>query len=83
MWTYLSMNFQSTGITKRYEKLNGAAHELLFHEFRNAVVTLAGNPFHELFCEMSFDQVEVPRSLPPTGLVEEPNVEPMRTAVAA
>ncbi len=80
MWTYLSMGFRSTGITKKYEKLNGAEHELLFHEFRRAVVTLEGNPFHELFCEASFDEVSVPTTTPRTNLVDEPFAEPLRMA---
>lgn len=83
MWTYLSMGFRSTGITKKYAKLNGAEHELLFHEFRRAAVILQGNPFRELFCDAQVDEVAVPSTLPPTNLVDEPMVEPLRLAVGA
>jgi N-acyl-L-homoserine lactone synthetase len=81
MWTYQSMAFRSTGITKRYEKLNGAEHELLFHEFRRAGTILEGNPFRELFCDFAFDEITVPTDLPPTNLVDEPFSEPLRMAV--
>lgn len=82
MWTYQSMGFESTGITKSYEKLNGAKHELLWHDFRQANEWLAGNPFHELFCERSFEEIELPAGAPVIGLVEEPTPE-YRMAVGA
>jgi len=84
MWTYQSMGFQSTGITAQYEKLKGAEHELLWHDFREAGTWLAGNPFHELFCDLQFDEIVVPTSVPPLGLIEEPAMpEPFRLAVGA
>ncbi len=81
MWSYLSMGFRSTGITARYEKLNGVEHELLWHDFRQAGTILQGNPFRELFCALQFEEVALPAAPPPVGLVEE--LEPLRFAVGA
>jgi len=72
MWTYQSLGFETTGLTAAYEKLNGVPHQILWHDFRQADAWLAGNPFHELFCELSFDEVELPAEIPPLDLVDEP-----------
>jgi len=79
---YLSMGFRSTGITKRYAKLNGTQHELLFHEFNRIPVTLKDNPFGEL-CATPLEQVTLPNGVPPTNLVDEQFSEPLRMAVGA
>jgi hypothetical protein len=82
MWSYLSMGFRSTGITKRYAKLNGAKHELLCHDFRYLDEVLKDNPFADM-CASTLDEVVVPTEIPPTNLVDDPFVEPLRMAVGA
>lgn len=82
MWSYLSMGFRSTGITKRYAKLNGAEHELLCHDFRYLDVVLKDNPFAEM-CAATLEEVVIPTEMPPTNLVDDPFVEPLRMAVGA
>jgi N-acyl-L-homoserine lactone synthetase len=86
LWSYQSMGFQGTGITTRYEKLNGCEHELLFHDFRDVYATVhsdqkTGNPFEELWA-LELDEVIVPTDVPPLGLVDEPTPE-YRIAVGA
>ena len=83
LWSYQSMGFQSTGIKTRYEKLNGTEHELLGHDFRGiGNGAIAGNPFEELCCGVELDEVIAPSTIPPLGLVDEPEPE-YRMAVGA
>jgi N-acyl-L-homoserine lactone synthetase len=82
MASYLSMGFRSTGITKRYAKLNGTQHELLFHDFTRVAVILKDNPFGEL-CQTPLAAVMLPSEMPPTNLVDESFSEPLRMAVGA
>jgi N-acyl-L-homoserine lactone synthetase len=80
--TYAAMGFQSTGLTAWYEKLNGVLHELLVHDFLTDAPNLEDEFFRALFCDMSFDEVEVPSGIPPVGLVET-HREPLRLAACA
>jgi N-acyl-L-homoserine lactone synthetase len=80
-WTYTSMGFQPTGITAPYTKLNGAVHELLRVDFREAPEFLRDNPFKILFLESNFSEVIVPSRRPPLGLV--PDTREFRFAVGA
>jgi N-acyl-L-homoserine lactone synthetase len=83
LWSYMSMGFQSTGIKKGYEKLNGTEHELLFHDFSGiAQGAMGSNPFADLCCADNIDEVIVPTDVPLLGLVDEPAPE-YRIAVGA
>jgi N-acyl-L-homoserine lactone synthetase len=83
MGSYFAVGFHSTGITKSYEKLNGAEHELLAHDFRvlDEIID-RNNPFRDLFFA-HYDEVVVPNDVPPTNLVDDPFSEPLRMAVGA
>ena len=81
LWSYESMGFQRTGITKSYEKLNGTVHELLSHDFSKVLDEVTGNPFQELW-SVRLDEVIVPTDVPPLGLVDQPAPE-YRIAVGA
>lgn len=83
LWSYVSMGFQSTGITTAYEKLNNTEHELLWHDF-SAILSdgaIAGNPFEQLSA-LQLDEVITPSAMPPLGLVDAPAPE-YRIAVGA
>jgi hypothetical protein len=77
------MGFSGTGLKASYEALNGAEHELLEHDFRYLDEVLAGNPFHEFFVAMSFDEVVLPNGLPPVGMVDQPAEDDFLLAVGA
>jgi N-acyl-L-homoserine lactone synthetase len=81
--TYLAMGFESTGITARYEKLNGAEHELLCNDFRKNAPDLEVEFFRALFCDMSFEEVEIPSGIPPVGLIDPIRSESVRLAACA
>jgi hypothetical protein len=81
--TYAAMGFDATGIKARYEKLNGAEHELLCHDFRESRSNVPDGFFRDLFCEMSFDEVVLPSEKPPVGLVAHPLREPLRLVANA
>ncbi len=83
LWTYQAMGFTSTGITARYESLNGAEHELLQHDLRNLRTALEGNPFSEFFLDMDFDEVALPDRLPAVGFGNEMPEERFLLAVGA
>src|SRR5262249_2871074 len=80
-WTYTSMGFLETGITAEYTKLNGAMHELLSVDFREAVDFLRDNPFKALFLDANFPEVIVLNRRPPLGLL--PDTREFRFAVGA
>src|SRR6185295_13542011 len=82
VWTYQSLGFERTGLTKSYEKLNGAEHELLTLEFGGFEERFAENPFLAMFT-MEHDEIVVPTDVPQLGLVEEPIEEQYKIAVGA
>lgn len=82
MGSYLSMGFLTTGLSTRYDKLNGVEHELLTHDFTRLNEMPKEHPFSELaFTPLA--EVILPNEMPATNLVDEPFGEPLRMAVGA
>jgi hypothetical protein len=67
--SYVLMGFQSTGVTAAYTKLNGAKHELLWHDFRHAATMVENELFRRLYLGHGFPQVTTPEAAPALGLV--------------
>lgn len=68
VWTFEWMRFEHTGLTARYEKLNGAEHALLAYDFRAEVETMSDHPLRAYWLDIVYPQVHVPKKLPPLGL---------------
>ena len=66
--SYILMGFQPTGISASYTKLNGARHELLWHDFRHAATMVENELFRRLYLGQGFPQVTIPRAIPALGL---------------
>jgi N-acyl-L-homoserine lactone synthetase len=80
VWTYEWMRFRHTGLTARYEKLAGAAHELLSLDYKSWLETVDDHPFCGFFRDFHYDEVELPRQLPALG---QPARTERRVAVGA
>jgi hypothetical protein len=65
---YALMGFQPTGIVAAYAKLNGARHELLWHDFRRADAMVENELFRRLYLGRGFPQVTIPTAVPALGL---------------
>jgi hypothetical protein len=70
--SYALMGFQPTGLTASYTKLNGARHELLWHDFRRAATLVENELFRRLYLGAGFPQVATPDVVPALGLAGEP-----------
>jgi hypothetical protein len=70
VWTYEWMRFRRTGLTARYEKLNGGEHELLYFDLRRVASDLADHPFRPFLVGESFPESQLPAILPPLGFGE-------------
>lgn len=68
MMTYQLMGFQQTGLNVAYAKLNGARHELLWHDFRQASTMVENELFRRMSLGAGFPQVIAPSSVPVLGL---------------
>lgn len=66
--SYVLMGFQPTGLTASYTKLNGARHELLWHDFRHAATMVENELFRRLYLGHGFPQVTTPQAVPALGL---------------
>jgi hypothetical protein len=66
--SYVLMGFQPTGVTAAYAKLNGAQHELLWHDFRHAAAMVENELFRRLYLGHGFPQVTTPDAVPALGL---------------
>ena len=65
--SYVLMGFRPTGRSASYTKLNGARHELLWHDFRHAEL-VENEMFRRLYLGDGFPQVVRPTSAPSLGL---------------
>jgi len=65
--SYVLMGFRPTGRSASYTKLNGARHELLWHDFRHADL-VENEMFRRLYLGEGFPQVVSPTSVPSLGL---------------
>jgi hypothetical protein len=65
--SYALMGFKPSGIFASYTKLNGARHELLWHDFRHADL-VENELFRRLYLGEGFPQVTTPRTVPTLGL---------------
>jgi hypothetical protein len=70
--SYVLMGFQPTGLTASYTKLNGARHELLWHDFRRAATLVENELFRRLYLGHGFPQVTTPERVPALGLAVAP-----------
>jgi hypothetical protein len=68
LMSYVLMGFQPTGRSASYTKLNGAKHELLWHDFRQADTMVDNELFRRLYLGQGFPQVETPEAVPALGL---------------
>ncbi len=66
--SYVLMGFQPTSRSASYTKLNGARHELLWHDFRHADTMVENELFRRLYLGAGFPQVRTPDTLPALGL---------------
>ena len=66
--SYVLMGFRPTGISASYTKLNGARHELLWHDFRYAATMVENELFRRLYLGQGFPQVTIPDAIPALGL---------------
>ena len=83
VWTFEWIRFEHTGLTARYEKLNGAEHALLAYDFRAEVETMSDHPLRAYWLDIVYPQVVVPKKLPPLGLGGETASRYVRLAVGA
>jgi N-acyl amino acid synthase FeeM len=65
--SYVLMGFRPTGRSAAYTKLNGARHELLWHDFRHAEL-VENEMFRRLYLGEGFPQVSTPHAVPSLGL---------------
>ena len=65
--SYVLMGFRPTGRSAAYTKLNGARHELLWHDFRHAEL-VENEMFRRLYLGDGFPQVSTPPAVPSLGL---------------
>lgn len=79
LWTYEWMCFRRTGLVARYDKLNGAEHELLFHTYDWAEEALSEHPLRMFMDGTRVQGVELPDHEVELGLVP----SPPRAAVGA
>ncbi len=82
VWTYEWIRFQSTGLKAKYEKLNGAEHELLWYDFRHIERVLDGHPFAALLLGVESAELSIPSRCPALGLQDQPQIGYLR-AVAS
>jgi hypothetical protein len=66
--SYLLMGFRPTGRSASYAKLNGARHDLLWHDFRQASTMVENELFRRLSLGSGFPQVSIPTVAPVLGL---------------
>ena len=66
--SYVLMGFQPTGRSASYTKLNGARHDLLWHDFRHASTMVENELFRRLYLGNGFPQVTPPNAVPALGL---------------
>jgi hypothetical protein len=66
--SYVLMGFQPTGRSASYAKLDGARHDLLWHDFRHASTMVENELFRRLYLGQGFPQVTTPKSIPMLGL---------------
>ena len=66
--SYVLMGFQPTGRSASYTKLNGARHDLLWHDFRHASTMVENELFRRLYLGNGFPQVTTPKAVPALGL---------------
>ena len=65
---YVLMGFQPTGRSASYTMLNGARHDLLWHDFRQASTMVENELFRRLYLGAGFPQVRTPETIPALGL---------------
>lgn len=68
IWTYEWLQFQRSGLSARYVKLNNAEHELLCFDFRHVVQNFDGHPFQEILVGMEYPEIVLPERTPALGL---------------
>jgi N-acyl-L-homoserine lactone synthetase len=83
VWTFEWIRFEHTGLTARYEKLNGAEHALLAYDFAHEYETMSDHPLRAFWLDIHYPQVQVPKRLPALGLGGETASRYVRLAVGA
>ena len=62
LWTYEWLRFKRTGLVERYEKLQGAEHELLFLSFDWTEEALADHPLRIFIDGTRLPEVQIPET---------------------
>jgi len=83
VWTFEWIRFEHTGLTARYEKLNGAEHALLAYDFTQERETMSDHPLRAFWLDIVYPQVHIPKRLPALGLGGETASRYVRLAVGA
>jgi N-acyl-L-homoserine lactone synthetase len=83
VWTFEWIRFEHTGLTARYEKLNGAEHALLAYDFTQEQQTMSDHPLRAFWLDIVYPQVHIPKRLPALGLGGETASRYVRLAVGA